>query len=432
MSGTLVVDKSAYGKSALSHWGVADQQLTNKQAWLTFWCLFAFGASCVYQWQMMAPVLVDIAAVFNIPTADIGFLMSVYTFAGLVLAYPCTWVMQTFGIKFSLTVTAVLSIVGNLICLVSGDATMFLVGRVLQGAGFGLIAVLGPNIMPRLFPLEKQGLVMGIWSQWVTPGIALGALSTPLIFQAFGWQAIFYLSTAITVITALLVLVFVKFPCIPENLRSSASADGAPMKERKYGKTYMKSACIVGFSFVAWATVYGTYNSFFPTYAQEVLGMPMMSASMTTLVTALVTIPSGIAVGVLADRIRRRKVLLLAGYAILLLLYSFFMWSDTGTMITAWISAVVLGFICAGLIPTMTRAIIPVLAQKPKETDWALTGMAFVTQVGSLLATWFITIMATTGSWGTAGMVYGIAACVVALAVLFFIKDDHNIILTDE
>ena len=38
---------------------------------------------------------------------------------------------------------------------------------------------------------------MGIWSQWVCPGVALAALSTPLLYGAFGWRSIFCLSLAL-------------------------------------------------------------------------------------------------------------------------------------------------------------------------------------------------------------------------------------------
>ncbi|WP_165251630.1 MFS transporter [Adlercreutzia sp. ZJ304] len=425
MASSNTVDKSAYGNNKLAQWGIANDQMTKLRKWLCFWVLFAFGATCVYQWQMMAPVIAPIAEVFGIDPANMGFLMSVYTIAGLILAYPCTWLMQHFGIKFSLLVTAVLAVLGNLICLFAVDSTVFLVGRAIQGCGFGLIAVLGPNIMPRLFPLEEQGLVMGIWSQWVTPGIAMGALSTPILFQAFGWQSIFYLSTVLTVITTILLIIFVQLPLVPENLLREDNLEKED-KPASAKKIYVRDAVIVGFGFVAWATVYGCYNSFFPTYLQQTLGMDLMSSSMTTLVTALVTIPSGIFIGWLADKIRQRKLILIIGYICTGILFAFFIWQDAGSVALAWTCAVLLGFICAGIVPTMTRAIIPVLAQRPKQTDWALTGMAFVTQLGSLIATFFATVMVAT-SWGTAGMVYGIIGGLVGLASIVFVKNDHNI-----
>lgn len=428
MTGSVAVDKSIYGKNKLAQWGVADDQMSNGQKWLCFWVLFAFGACCVYQWMMVAPALGQIAAVFNIGMESIGLLMSVYTIAGLILAYPCTWIMRTYGIKFSLLVTGALSILGNIICLVTVDATVFLVGRTIQGCGFGLIAVLGPNIMPRLFPLEKQGLVMGIWSQWVTPGIALGSLTTPMMFATFGWQSIYYLSTILTIITTVLVFFFVKMPLVPENkLREDELNEENVSQSKK--KTYVKSAFIIGFSFIAWATMYGCFNSYFPMFCQEVAGLDMQTASLTTLTAALCTIPTGILVGWLADKICHRRILLITGYVITGIVFMFFEWNSGDSQAMIWVVAVLLGLVCAAMVPTMTRALIPVLAQKPKETDWALTGMAFVTQAGGLLATLFPTLVAAT-SWNTAALIFGGVITVVALVLIIPTKDDHSIDLS--
>lgn len=420
---------SYYGDNALTHWGVAKDQMSNARKWVCFFILFAFGASCTYQYIMIAPVLMDIAGIFSIETAQMGWIMSVYTFAGLILAYPCTWVMQKFGIKFSLVVTAALGILGNLICLNASGAAMFLVGRAIQGCGFGLIAVLGPNIMPRLFPLEKQGLVMGIWSQWVTPGIVLGSLTTPIIFQASGWQALYYLSTALTVITGLLIIFFVKMPLVPENVlyeesldKKNKEADGGAAVDRK---VFVKSAFVVGFSFVAWCTIYSLINNYLPTYCQMFVGMDLQQSSLTTLVVALSTIPFGILFGVVADKIQRRKVMLLIGYATVVF-FCIVTWRITSAPMM-WVMCIFIGAVSAALVPTMTRSIIPVLAQLPKQTDWALTGMAFVTQVGALIAGFFPTLFTSVG-WETAGLIFAIIP-VLAFVVLLFVKNDHDIVL---
>lgn len=419
------LDKSVYGSNKLAQWGVSDGHLSMGRRWLAFWCLFAFGAGCMYQNMGLAPMLAQLAENFGMGMDTAGWLMSVYNIVGLLVAYPCTWIMQKFGIKFSLVSTGILSLLGCIICLFSVSGGMFMVGRVIQGCAFGLTAVLAPNIMPRMFPMEKQGLVMGIWSQWVTPGIAAGSLTTPILFNAFGWQSVIVCMLCVQVITTILVFATFKLPTVPENMMIGGQA----RSEEHYGKTFVKSAVVLGFSFLAWCTMYGTFNTYYPTFAQQVVGLDMGTASLTTLVTALVTIPTGILFGVVADKIRRRRVMLIIGYICMLVVYSFLLWGgQNATMM--WIGCVLLGLICAALIPTMTRATIPVLAQKPKQTDWALTGMAFVTCLGSLLAAFF-SAQAMSSSWGQTGLIWGLVICIVVVIVIFFVKDDHDIDLTD-
>ena len=424
MADTNVKDLSTspYGKTRLANWGVADTQLSNARAWVVFAALFIFATCCQYQNVMVAPVLTAVSSDLGMDISGGGFIQSVYAIAGIILSFPAAWIMRNLGIKFSLLVTGIISIIGNVLALVATVGSVFLVARILQGCGYGLIAVIGPNLMPRLFPLKKQGLVMGVWSQWVCPGIALSALTTPLIFQSFGWRPLFYLSTFLQVASTILVLAAVKMPAIPENMLVESDAT----RKREYKHVYTASAFVVGFTFIAWCASYHCFNSFYPTYAQDIQQMPLMLASLTTLVCTLVTIPFGIGFGILADRIRQRKVLLIAGYVIMAILYGTLLWSENYNPALSWVSVVLLGGICAGLIPTTTRSIIPVLAQEPRKTDYALTTMAFVTQVGNFLSVFF-SIILTTHTFHFAALAFPVPLCIAAIVVLLFVKNDHNV-----
>lgn len=412
----------AIGKFKSAKWGVLDRQLTNKERWLCFWALFLFGTCCVYQWIMPSSILTNIGESFNMGLDTAGWIMSIFTLTGLILAYPGAWVMRNVGIKVSIVITAVLTIIGNILAIFATGPAMFIFARAIQGCGFGLISVIGPNIMPRLFPLSRQGLVMGIWSQWVCPGIALAALSTPLLYAAYGWQSIFYLSLTLQVITTIIVLIFVKMPAIPENMLSES---GNHVEIQKPSKAYVVSAFVVGFCFLAWCTSYPTFNTFYPTYAQTVQGMDLFTSSLTTLVAAIATIPGGIIFGLIADKIKQRKLMLIIGYILLIIVCATILWRNSQNEVLAWVTIFCLGFFCAGLVPTMTRALIPVLAREPRTTDYALTGMAFVTQLGGFIAAFFGTIAAG-ATYQFAALVFVVPMCAIAVLVLLFVKNDNK------
>lgn len=419
-------DKSYYGKSGVARWGVADDQMTMTQKWLCFVALFLFATFSLYQNLIMAPCLADVAAALGMQAANMGWIMSIFTVAGLILAYPATWIMQNFGIKSSVVVSGILSLLGNVVCLVSGNAPLFMAGRLLQGCGFGLITVLGPNIMPRLMPMNKMGLTMGIWSQWVVPGTALSALTTAGIFASFGWRALFVASIIYLAITMVLVLVFVKMPLVPENVLYGAQAAPSQAKASSTParKSYPISAMLVGFVFFAWCFQYGCYNSFYPTFAQTAVQMDMFGASMTTFVAALATIPTGIFFGWLADRIEIRKIMLLAGLAITAVFTGFVLWR-VQSVSGAYIASVFIGLVCAGIVPTMTRSIIPVLAVSPKTTDWALTSMAFVTCLANAVSG-FAPGIGIAHGFGAVGYLVG-GIMLVAFVLMLFIKDDRKL-----
>lgn len=423
------IDARVLGKFKCSAYGVVNRQLTNTERWISFWVLFIFGFVCVYQWSSPAPILPNVASAYGMDAASMGWIMSIFNLAGIIVAYPSAWIMRNVGTKASILITAVLSIVGSIAAMLATDGASILAARALQGCAFGLISVIGPNIMPRLFPSNKLGLVMGIWSQWVCPGIALAALTGPALFVSFGAKSIFVLSLILQIITTLLVVFLVKMPAVPENVleirnMGVSEKNGSPMTGVK---SYAVSAFLVGFCFLAWCTVYPTFNSFYPTFAQETKGMAMDVAALTTLVAALVTVPTGIIFGIIADKIRQRKRMLVIGYICLMFVYGTFLWDNSPSQVSAWISIVFLGGVCAGLIPTMTRAIIPILAVEPAKTDYALTGMALVTNIGGFLAAFFGTIAAGT-SYLYAARIFCLPMIAVAtVLIIVFVKNDHKI-----
>ncbi len=123
------------GKFKSAQWGVSEKALTNRERWLCFWSLFVFGSCCVYQWLMPASILTNIGAVFEMSLDTAGWIMSVFTLTGLVLAYPGAWIMRNVGIKVSILIAALLTISGNVLALVADSGVLFIVARAIQGCG---------------------------------------------------------------------------------------------------------------------------------------------------------------------------------------------------------------------------------------------------------------------------------------------------------
>lgn len=164
--------------SSVSTFGVQSRQLKPSERWICFAALFFLGFTATFNQFKAAPAIQFIGADLGMSVDMLSQIMGVFSIAGMLLAFPGMLVMQRFGVKFSIVVTSIIQFIGSLICAFSGDTAIFLVGRTLEGVAYGLICVIGPNIMPRLFPLKDQGVVMGIWSQW-TPMVS-SSHSSPL------------------------------------------------------------------------------------------------------------------------------------------------------------------------------------------------------------------------------------------------------------
>lgn len=413
--------ENPYGASRLAQWGVADRQLTGAERWLCFAAMFVFGTFCMYQNVMVAPILTQVGAAFGVGLGSVGLVQSLYAVAGLVLAYPAAGIMRGLGIKFSLLVATLLTLLGSVFALLSSSWGMFLVARVFQGCGFGFVPVLGASIMPRVFPGEKMGLVMGIWAQWVVPGTIIGALSTPALFSAFGWQSVFVLSTALQIVATVLLVLFIKMPAVPENVLASAGGEGSAQR----GPVFFGSALVVALMMVPWNALFGAFNTYYPTYVQDVQGMALFPASMTTMVTAVVTAPFGIAAGVISSKVRQRKLMMIAGFAVTAVLFATFMWGMTANPALSWVASVLFGAVCCAIVPTLIVSYIPVLAKDPKKTDYAMATLAFGTQVGYFIVALFGSI-ASAADFHVAALVFGVPICIAAIVALLFVKGDRK------
>ncbi len=94
---------------------------------------------------------------------------------------------------------------GSLFCLLAGDLSWLLVGRILQGIGTAGINPLCLAIIADTFPAEQQGKAMGTWSS-VGPGASmLGPLLGGFAVDYLGWNYIFLMS----IIAAMIAFYFV-------------------------------------------------------------------------------------------------------------------------------------------------------------------------------------------------------------------------------
>ncbi len=406
------------------NWGIADGQLTETQRWLSFAAMFIFGFVTVYGMMKVNPAIEQIGAVFGMGLDSVGNIIGFFSIAGLIISMPGVWLMRNLGIKFSLVVTGVITIIGSLIGVFAATPEMILFSRVIEGVGMGMISVVGPNVMPRLFPLRKLGLVMGIWSQWVCGGIMMATAIGPQLFIAYGWQSLWWLSIGLEVVALILMLIFVKLNKTPENEIISGNVS----RKRTSYKNYLVAGILVGASFIAWCTIYGMFNGFYAAFLQNVKGFDIALSAMPAFIASAVTIPVGIAIGLFMDKFNIRKWWLVVSYLALALLMGFVAWVADGGTAGVWFTGVIMG-VLAGGIPTATRAIIPVLVTEPRKMDYTLGVMALTTYLGNVGAGPWGALAATQG-WQTAALLVLMPlAAVFAIAIAIVVRSDKKIIL---
>lgn len=190
----------------------------------------------------------------------------------------------------------------------------------------------------------------------------------------------------------------------------------------------MLAGFVVCAFFFVWVFDYvANINTLYPTFLQNVKGLSVFDSAMLPNWTAIISIPLGIAFGVVADRLNFRKWMIAGGYLLVALCMAFFYFTPGTDMTGPWIASILMG-LCGALVPTGTRAIAPVLVPEPKKTDLVLATMAFATGVAQVVGGYIVSpIVANAGWQANAQFVLAPLAVLAAAAVIVFVKSDRKI-----
>lgn len=109
------------------------------------------------------------------------------------------WAVERFGVRSVFCAAMLVFIAGSLIGAASGDFASAVAGRILQGAGAGLIQPLGVLMVYRLFPLGRRGLALGVFSLGLVFAPAIGPFLGGLAVDRLGWRIIFLITLPIAV-----------------------------------------------------------------------------------------------------------------------------------------------------------------------------------------------------------------------------------------
>ena len=383
----------------ISKWGVQNRQLTPKERWLSFGTILLVATLAALNMFKASPAIQYIASDMEMPQSMVSQIMGSYSIPALVFAYIGMWLGQKMGFKLSSLISVIIMMLGTIISLFVTDSTAFLAGRVLEGCGYGIIAVLGANAVPMLFNLG-------------------GGIEVPL-----AWHTIWIAAIILEIVVGNLDILFDKMPAVDEN----TIVEGDTSKKLIEGKDFMVSAIVVSVAFIFFAYInVVAINTMYPSFLQTEKGMAVTASSWFTMIASILGAAVGIFCGVVAARRHWRKSFILIGYILGAIVAFFCLWSPGDDMVGPWIGIIVWA-IPLGFIPTCTRAIIPRLVVEPKKLDFAMSTMGFLMALGKVLGGYFVSPSIV--AFGYTGMArYTLAPMMVIGVILIavFVKGDKQ------
>ena len=148
---------------------------------------------------------------FGISSATAQWTYSVFLLVLGVMIPPTAYITKRFKIKTILITSLVLFIIGSVLCFLSTNFEIMIVGRILEAMGTGILMPIGQILIFRIMPEEKWSFFMGLMGFLVGIVPAMGPTMGGIIIDLYNWRVIFEFLAIITVVILILAIFLVKF-----------------------------------------------------------------------------------------------------------------------------------------------------------------------------------------------------------------------------
>ena len=339
------------------------------------------------------PLLMDF---FHLPAGRAGLLMSVFAITGLLLALPAGFFFQKLGYRMMGLMAVGFLAVGAATGALSRGEGMMLSGRLLEGAGMSLIAVVCPAIVAIWFSPDQRGKAMGIFATWVPLGSTVVFLLAPSLAHRWRWEGVWWFGFLYTFFVGILFYQFVKTANQPSaNTNFTGFQQAITIADVK--KVFqIKDLWLISFLFACFNYAFVSFVTWVPAFLHGVRGRSLEHASFAVSTVSMLAILSCPLAGLISDRLGSRKMIFTLPMILMGILIPF---TCALPMEFFLPFLIIFGFI-TGFAPTGVFS-----AAAEVVGDERLTGMAMaIVQIGQnfgMLAGPFIfgTLVESSGGW---------------------------------
>ncbi len=154
--------------------------------------------------------LTHIAGDFAVSPNQGTWIITSYAVSEAIFLPLVGWMTKRIGVVRQYIWGTILFTVASILCGMSFSFSFLLFSRVLQGVVGASMIPLSQTLMMTLYPKEKRGMAMGIWSITVIVAPVLGPVIGGFITDNISWRWCFYINLPIGIISSFLVYTIFK------------------------------------------------------------------------------------------------------------------------------------------------------------------------------------------------------------------------------
>lgn len=338
--------------------------------------------------QFKVPVVMgDIMANMNMDASSASWLMSIFTFVGIVFSLPVGMLARRFQPKRIILAAVTLACAASLAGAFAQDVALLLATRALEGVSLVCIIACGPIVIQQCVDPARRGTASGIWMLGGMIGATLAGVTTPLLYDLVEFSGLWLAYAAFAAASGVVLAVVVKAPVVKAPAASGdesrAVRDVRPFRERlkaEYGVFVKPNTWAFYLPFGIFQILLLSVLSYAPTSLQQ-QGMDASLSGFVSTLPMLIAIVSSVAFGALSDALHRCKPLFVVGMLAMALCTPVLL---TFSGAPLWIAVVAMGLLAMG-VPTVAISAYPSILGDPKLMTVGMGVLMLVQSVGQFL-----------------------------------------------
>lgn len=302
-----------------------DQARFNRLRWTVFWILIGSYIMVFFHRMVPGVVAADLMQAFQTSGAALGSLAATYFYIYTALQIPSGVLADTLGPRVSVTLGGLISGAGSILFGLAPDFATASWGRFLVGLGVSVVFVGLMKSNALWFADRHYGRIGGLTLLLGNLGSILAAGPLALLLAEVSWRQVFLGAGALSILLAVLTLVWVRNRPEDAGFPSVREQEGLPPHPprdqhwlRDLREVLSNRAVWPGF----WVNfgLTGCFIAFAGLWAiplmRDLYGLDRAGASLYTTVTIAAFAIGAYTVGWISDRIGRRRPVILASAAV--------------------------------------------------------------------------------------------------------------------
>lgn len=428
---------------------------------LLVFLIIGFGYLLVF-FHRVAPAVVAIDMMNDLKAGAVlmGLLASGYFYPYAIMQLPTGILSDSWGPRKTITLFFLVASIGSVILGLSLDISSAILGRVLVGLGASTLYVCALKILSQWYKGEEFATMTGFLIAIGGIGLLVSTIPLALLSNAVGWRIPFIITGVITLLLALLVWIFVRnsphelgMPAVVTHKSSKESSipllgmpavveNSTPNQQRVpiiksaimvLGLKYYWPASIWMFCTMAIYLAFG--GLWGGPYLIQIYGMTKVEASRVLSMIAVGMIIGSPLMGILSDRIIKRRKIVVNVSSVILLIIMVFLY-----FLVSSIPPFGLYLICLGIgifsVGTLALGYALIKDLYPVEIAGTSTGIAnfFPFLMGAIYQPLMGYILELNGKVGDSYTVIGyqnaflvlLISSIIACIASFFIKENNS------